>query len=112
MTLPIPPSKARFFLFLAAGLLLGRFGAADEGLWRYNDPPAKLLQERYGAVPASECLEHCRKATVRFSDGSSGAFISGDGLVVACYQTAAPYLRKIGDETHDYRRDGFYAGAL
>jgi Peptidase S46 len=94
---------------LAACILINCPGFADEGLWPYNDPPSKLLEERYGSAPAAACLEHSRKATVRFTDGSCGAFVSEDGLVITSYQTGASFLRKLSDDAHDFRSDGFHA---
>ena len=42
---------------------------ADEGMWTFDHPPAKLLQERYGFTPSAEWLEHLQLASVRFNDG-------------------------------------------
>ena len=40
---------AVMLLLLAAGL---RGASADEGMWLFNNPPKKLLREKYGFTPS------------------------------------------------------------
>jgi hypothetical protein len=94
---------------LAACLLPCITAFADEGMWLYNQPPLKLLQERYNFSPAQAWLEHLQKSSIRFEGGGSGAFVSEDGLIIATHHMATGALRKFSDQTHDYLRDGFYA---
>src|SRR5580704_1632043 len=82
---------------------------ADEGMWLFNRPPRKELQEKYGFEPTPEWLEHVRKSSVRFNNGGSGSFVSSDGLVMTNHHVGADSLQKFGDATHNYLRDGFYA---
>jgi hypothetical protein len=82
---------------------------ADEGLWLFNRPPRKQLEERYDFKPTPQWLEHVQKSCVRFNDGGSGSFVSADGLVMANQHVGADVLPKLGDATHNYYRDGFYA---
>jgi hypothetical protein len=82
---------------------------ADEGLWLINRPPRRLLHERYGFDPTPQWVEHVQKSCVRFNDGGSGCFVSGDGLIMANQHVGADVLPKLGDAGHNYYRDGFYA---
>jgi hypothetical protein len=40
------------------------FVSADEGMWLFNNPPRKLLREKYQFEPAADWYEHLQKASV------------------------------------------------
>jgi hypothetical protein len=82
---------------------------SHEGMWLYNDPPRKLLKEKYGFEPTDAWLEHLQKSSVRFNSGGSGSFVSADGLILTNHHVGADALQKFSDEQHNYLRDGFYA---
>ena len=68
-------------LLLTAGLVALRAKLlADEGMWTFDNPPLKQLQERYGFTPTAAWLDHVRLSSVRFNDGGSGSFVSPRGL--------------------------------
>ena len=89
--------------------LLSRPLAADEGMWTFDNPPAKLLQEKYGFTPTKEWLDHLRLASVRFNDGGSGSFVSPHGLALTNHHVAYGQLQKVSTPQKDYARDGFFA---
>jgi hypothetical protein len=82
---------------------------ADEGMWLFNNPPLKQFKEKYQFEPTPQWLEHLQKSSVRFNSGGSGSFISANGLVITNHHVGADTLQKVGDEQHNYLRDGFYA---
>src|SRR5215472_14512695 len=82
---------------------------ADEGMWLFNDPPKKLLKDKYDFDATAGWLEHVQKASVRFNNGGSGSFVSPNGLVLTNHHVGADALEKRSDEKHNYLRDGFYA---
>jgi Peptidase S46 len=96
-------------------LVLGAIGAArntargDEGLWLFNHPPTKLLQERYKFTPTKQWLEHVQKCSVRFNNGGSGSFISPNGLVLTNHHVAFGTLEKLSSREHDYASQGYLA---
>jgi hypothetical protein len=96
------------FVLLA---VLGRLDA-DEGMWLFNAPPTKQVQNKYQFTPTPESLEHVQKSSLRFSSGGSGSFISANGLAITNQHVAEDTLEKISDAKHDYVRDGFYAPTL
>jgi Peptidase S46 len=105
-------ASPRFARSLACVVLVGSvgvFGVADEGMWTFDNPPLKLLKERYGFTPTPQWLDHLRLASVRFNDGGSGAFVSPDGLVLTNHHVASGQLEKMSSAKKDYVRDGFYA---
>ncbi len=85
---------------------------ADEGMWLFNNPPKKLLKEKYGFEPTAAWLEHVQKASVRFNSGGSGSFVSADGLVLTNHHVGLGALQKLSSKTKDYVKDGFYAKTL
>lgn len=99
---------------LGLGIVLLFFNAplaalADEGMWLFNDPPRKLLKERYGFDITDAWLEHVQKSSVRFNSGGSGSFVSADGLIMSNHHVGADALQKLSDKEHDYLKEGFYA---
>jgi hypothetical protein len=85
---------------------------ADEGMWLYNDPPRKLLKERYGFDVTDEWLEHVQKSSVRFNSGGSGEFVSEDGLVLSNHHVGADTIQKLSTKERDLMKNGFYAKTL
>src|SRR5881398_693872 len=94
---------------LLLGIALNASALADEGMWLFNAPPLKQLKEKYQFEPTSQWLEHLQKASVRFNSGGSGSFVSANGLVITNHHVGADTLQKMGDEQHNYLRNGFYA---
>ena len=94
---------------LLLALACGRRGVADEGMWTFDAPPLARLERDHGFKPTPDWLAHLQRASVRFSSGGSGSFVSPDGLVLTNHHVGAGPLHKLGDEKHDYYRDGFAA---
>ena len=100
---------------VGAALLFAQSGwraGADEGMWLYNDPPRKLLKERYNFDATDAWLEHVQKSSVRFNSGGSGSFVSEDGLILSNHHVGADTLQKVSTKERDYLKNGFYARTL
>ena len=82
---------------------------ADEGMWTFDNPPSKLLQERYHFTPSQQWLDHVRLSSVRLNDGGSGSFVSPNGLLLTNHHVARGQLQKNSTPEHDYIKNGFYA---
>ncbi len=82
---------------------------ADEGMWTFDNPPAKRLQEVYGFTPSSAWLEKIRLASVRFNDGGSGSFVSPEGLMITNHHVGAACIQNLSAQGHDFVAEGFLA---
>jgi hypothetical protein len=104
-------ASSRFLaVLLSCGLMVANIPSrADEGMWTFDNPPTKQLQEKYHFTPTQEWLDHVRLSCVRFNDGGSGSFVSAHGLVLTNHHVARGQLQKNSSAGHDYIKDGFYA---
>ena len=78
-------------------------------MWLFNNPPKKLLKEKYGFEPSDAWFEHLQHSSVRFNSGGSGSFVSSDGLVLTNHHVGADALQKLSSKDKNYLATGFYA---
>jgi hypothetical protein len=84
---------------------------ADEGYWLFTDPPAKAIAEKYHFTLDEAWLKHLSGAAIRIG-GSSGSFVSADGLVITNHHVGEGQLHTLSSREHNYEADGFYAPTL
>ena len=102
--------SGRFAAVVSCGALLTAAPArAEEGMWTFDNPPSKLLLEKYHFTATKEWLDHIRLSCVRMNDGGSASFVSPHGLLLTNHHVALGQLQKNSSAEHDYVRDGFYA---
>ena len=80
--------------------------AADEGLWLFNKPPIKIVNQKYHFAITPEWLDHFQLAST-YLDGSS-AFVSSQGLVLSVHH-GTPVLIDLSTKDRDILKTGFYA---
>src|SRR5579871_6124178 len=97
-------------LLCTAGLLVASISMhADEGMWTFDNPPVKLLQDRYKFTLSQQWLDRVRLSSVRLNDGGSGSFVSPQGLLLTNHHVARGQLQKNSTAEHDYIANGFFA---
>jgi hypothetical protein len=96
---------------LVAGVLVTATVVADEGMWLFNRPPREAIRARYGYELTDEWLEHLQKASIRFGQIGSAAFVSPEGLILTNHHVGRDCIAKLGGGGRDYVRDGFHAHA-
>ncbi len=85
---------------------------ADEGMWTFDNPPRRVLKERYSFDPPQEWFDNVRLSTAKVGDGGSGSFVSPDGLIFTNQHIGRSQVTKLSTPGRDYIKDGFYASAL
>lgn len=96
---------------LLAGFLGGLTAVAEEGMWLFNDFPFQCFRSTYGFQPSASDLERLRVASLRFSNGGSGAFVSRRGLILTNQHVGAQCIHHLSSDERDLRTDGFVASA-
>ncbi len=82
---------------------------ADEGIWLFNQVPTDQIQKNHKFALTSGFLDHLRLSSVRFNNGGSGSFISGQGLLFTNHHVGADCIQKLSSKEHDYYGNGFHA---
>jgi hypothetical protein len=100
---------AAFLLVVSVTTPASLASGDEEGMWTFDNPPAKQLQDQYNFTLTSAWLNKLRVASVRLNDGGSGAFVSEDGLVLTNHHVARGQLQKISTAGRDLAARGFYA---
>lgn len=96
-------------LISIAAVIMSR---ADDGMWTFDNPPRKILKEKYGFDPPQEWFDHVRLASARLGDGGSGSFVSPDGLLFTNQHVGRSQITKLSSPERDFIKDGFYAPTL
>ena len=96
-------------LLCLAGIVISFPVLGDEGMWTFDNPPVKQVQEKYGFAITRQWLDHVRLASMRFNDGGSGSFVSPHGLILTNHHVALGQLQKVSTPQKNYVNDGFYA---
>src|SRR3954454_17468958 len=94
---------------LACAFVFSTLALADEGMWLYNEAPKDKIKAKYGFEVTQEWLDHVRLASVRFNNGGSGSFVSGDGLTFTHHHVGAECVQQLSTGGKDYMKTGFYA---
>ena len=82
---------------------------ADEGMWTYDNFPAKKVGQKYGFTPDAQWLQEAQLSSVRLAGGCSGSFVSPEGLVMTNHHCAHSCIEQLSTREKDFVAQGFYA---
>lgn len=102
----------RLLASILGALCLSTAARADEGMWLFENPPVRQLEEQHGFVVTEPWLEHLMRSSVRFNSGGSGSFISEDGLVLSNHHVGADAIQKLSTPERDLLATGYHARRL
>jgi Peptidase S46 len=95
---------------LALSLACASGASADEGMWPFDMVPRQAIEKAHGVKLTDAWLDHLRLASVKFSSGGSGSFVSKNGLVLTNQHVAGDCLAKVASAAKDYVAEGYVAG--
>ncbi|MDR1491883.1 MAG: S46 family peptidase [Planctomycetaceae bacterium] len=82
---------------------------ADEGMWLFEQPPTKQVQEKYGFELTPEWLQHVQQSSIRFARRGSASFVSSQGLIMTNHHVGARNLHELSTPENNLLENGFYA---
>ncbi|MES2439850.1 MAG: S46 family peptidase [Verrucomicrobiota bacterium] len=94
---------------VAMAALLAVEARGDEGMWLFNRPPVKQVEERYGFRIEQGWLDQLQKSSVRFNNGGSGSFVSRNGLILTNHHVGAGIIASLSTEEKNLMAEGFLA---
>ena len=81
---------------------------AEEGMFTFDNVPAKAIQKIYGFTPTQSWLDHVRLSSVRLANGCSGSFVSNDGLVMTNHHCVRDCIQQLSTARRDLIKNGFF----
>lgn len=102
----------KFATVLPAGLILIISSSTvwgDEGMWLFNQVPKATIAKKYGFTVTDQFLRQLQLGSVRFNNGGSGSFVSGEGLLFTNHHVGMDCIQKVSSPTQDYVKIGFLA---
>ena len=94
---------------LLACLILTQPTRADEGMWTFDNFPAKAVGTKYGFTPSQAWLDHVRASSLRIAGGCSASFISPQGLVMTNHHCVVDCVQALSTPQQNLVESGFAA---
>lgn len=93
-------------------VLYTNFVLADEGMWTFDNFPAKEVKSKYGVDITKEWLSKTQLGSVRLANGCSGSFISENGLILTNHHCVMGCVEQLSSSKKDYIKNGFMASEI
>jgi hypothetical protein len=82
---------------------------AEEGMWTFDNFPAKAVAAKYGFTPSPAWLDHVRASSLRIAGGCSASFISPQGLVMTNHHCVVDCAQALSTPQQNLVESGFIA---
>ncbi len=82
---------------------------ADEGMWTFDNFPAKAVAAKYGFTASPAWLDHVRASSLRIAGGCSASFISPHGLVMTNHHCVVDCVQALSTPQQNLVEAGFTA---
>lgn len=94
----------------AQSLLEGEYPGLETGkMWTFDVAPREYWTKRYNFAASDGWLDHVRLSALRYGNGCTASFVSGDGLVMTNHHCARACIESSTREGEDFLSNGFYA---
>ena len=94
----------------AQSLLEGEYPGLETGkMWTFDVAPREYWAKRYNFTASDGWLDHVRLSALRYGNGCTASFVSGDGLVMTNHHCARACIESSTKEGEDFLTNGFYA---
>jgi hypothetical protein len=94
----------------AQNLLEGEYPGLETGkMWTFDVPPMEYWAKRYNFTPSDAWLEHVRLSALRYGNGCTASFVSGEGMVMTNHHCARACIESATKPGEDFLTSGFYA---
>ena len=99
---------------LIAALLIGCLASplamrAEEGMWTFDNFPAKAVAAKYGFTASQAWLDHVRASSLRIAGGCSASFVSSQGLVMTNHHCVVDCAEALSTPKQNLVEAGFAA---
>ncbi|HSE45767.1 MAG TPA: S46 family peptidase, partial [Gemmatimonadales bacterium] len=88
----------------------GEYPGLETGkMWTFDNPPKEYWAKRYQFTPSGDWMNHVQLSALRYGNGCTASFVSGNGLVMSNHHCARACIEGSAKTGEDFLSNGFYA---
>jgi len=91
----------------------GEYPGLETGkMWTFDNPPKEYWAKRYQFSPSDDWMNHVQLSALRYGNGCTASFVSGNGLVMSNHHCARACIEASTKTGEDFLSNGFYAAKM